>query len=407
MNLTLADSLHIPPLDRCRLLGGARGLHRSVTSINIVDTPEMTSFLKPGELLLTTGSGLGSDPETQVSLVREVSLRGCAGLALKTLRPQPAIPGHLVRAANEHDLPLIEIPHDLTWPDLMLPLMGEILTRRSQPHVRDRCHLFFSRLLQGELQDPDLILAQGQPFGLRPGSEYVCIIARTAQSRHKCKGALLRAVTEAVSRSHLSIMTLELEDVIMILQLQPGCGSRRAASLARSIAEQVLESYKRQLAEPVITLGIGTLQPDVRGIPTSYREAQEAALLGRCVPVPSPGGVCEYADVIGHALLRHVPMTQQSEFVKSTLGRLIEYDRQNNADLVHTLQVYLSTGGRPSETARLLFLHRNTVQFRLSRIAEILEADLANGETLFRLHLALRFLSLATTLECPVTRAAR
>ncbi len=53
------------------------------------------------------------------------------------------------------------------------------------------------------------------------------------------------------------------------------------------------------------------------------------------------------------------------------LGPLKAYDARHGADLVHTLVVFVQLGGNTVATAEALFLHRNSVTYRLQRIREI------------------------------------
>lgn len=65
-------------------------------------------------------------------------------------------------------------------------------------------------------------------------------------------------------------------------------------------------------------------------------------------------------------------------FLSSRYLRLQQYDEENGTDLCPLLECHLSTLMRVSDTARALFLHRNTVLTRLKKIEELLEAELSD-----------------------------
>jgi purine catabolism regulator len=52
-------------------------------------------------------------------------------------------------------------------------------------------------------------------------------------------------------------------------------------------------------------------------------------------------------------------------------GSLVAYDRDHDADLVKTLQVYLECDRSPSQASKVLFVHTQTVNYRLARIQEL------------------------------------
>ncbi|WP_438823690.1 helix-turn-helix domain-containing protein [Bacillus sp. JJ1764] len=64
---------------------------------------------------------------------------------------------------------------------------------------------------------------------------------------------------------------------------------------------------------------------------------------------------------------------------------LLNYDKENNTDYYETLQAYLLNRQNLNETANQLFIHRNTIKYRLNKINELSKIDLTNGETVFQL----------------------
>ncbi len=57
---------------------------------------------------------------------------------------------------------------------------------------------------------------------------------------------------------------------------------------------------------------------------------------------------------------------------------LVRYDRERGSDLVRTLRMYFACGANASEAADKLFLHRNSMLYRLARIEKLSGADLKN-----------------------------
>ncbi len=81
-----------------------------------------------------------------------------------------------------------------------------------------------------------------------------------------------------------------------------------------------------------------------------------------------------------------------SPFRKLVLS-LIDYDQQRGSDLVRTLSVYFESGANASETADRLFLHRNSLLYRLERIQELTRLDLKQPEARLALQLGLLAIS--------------
>ena len=68
---------------------------------------------------------------------------------------------------------------------------------------------------------------------------------------------------------------------------------------------------------------------------------------------------------------------------------LVEHDRERRSDLVRTLRVYFATGANASEAADRLFLHRNSLLYRLERIGKLTGLELKDHRVALALQLRL------------------
>ncbi len=72
---------------------------------------------------------------------------------------------------------------------------------------------------------------------------------------------------------------------------------------------------------------------------------------------------------------------------------LLVYDRERRSDLMRTLRVYFATGANASEAADRLFLHRNSMLYRLARVEKLTGLDLKDSRARLALQLGLLFVS--------------
>lgn len=73
------------------------------------------------------------------------------------------------------------------------------------------------------------------------------------------------------------------------------------------------------------------------------------------------------------------------------VGSLIQYQKNDpNSNLLHTLEVFLDSGCSLVKTSQALYIHRNTLIYRLNKIKEILTYDLDDPEVQFKMNFALR-----------------
>ncbi|GAA0555509.1 purine catabolism regulator [Saccharopolyspora erythraea NRRL 2338] len=103
---TIADLLAQPSLELEVLAGGGH-LDRHLRWAHVSELRDPTPWLRGGELVLTTGLELPGDAEGQRDYVRRLAARGCVGLGFAEERRE--LPGPVLDAAVEHDLPLLAV----------------------------------------------------------------------------------------------------------------------------------------------------------------------------------------------------------------------------------------------------------------------------------------------------------
>jgi purine catabolism regulator len=110
MALTLADLLKIPGLD-IRLKAGGRGVRNAIRWVHVSELEDPTPWLKGGELLLTTGMGVGRTPAKQRAYLDRLRKAGLAGLGFGTGFSFKAVPTALQQAADTAAFPIFEVPY--------------------------------------------------------------------------------------------------------------------------------------------------------------------------------------------------------------------------------------------------------------------------------------------------------
>jgi len=135
------------------------------------------------------------------------------------------------------------------------------------------------------------------------------------------------------------------------------------------------------------TVGITADPAPVEHLAAAIAEARRAV---RAAPLVGRGGE---VVTLGELGLRGALATADPELraaARRLLAPIADYDAAHGRDLVRTLAVYLDEQGKPAATARRLYLHLNSLYYRLQRIEELLALTLDDPDNRFRLELALR-----------------
>jgi purine catabolism regulator len=129
--LPVGEVLGLSTLAGARLIAGAGGLGRVVQRLNVMEVPDVLAWVKPNELLLTTGYPLRHTPESLGHLVADLDACGLAALAVKPGRYLDRLPAEMVEQADRLGLPLIVLPEDVGFDDILNQVLTDILNRQA------------------------------------------------------------------------------------------------------------------------------------------------------------------------------------------------------------------------------------------------------------------------------------
>jgi purine catabolism regulator len=127
--ITVQRALELPGLRSGlpEIVAGADRLHRTVRWVHAGEVPNIASLLKGGELLLTTGYGLGTRPADQRAFVRTLAERGIAALVVELGPRFTRLPAALVETARSTGLPLVQLHREVPFVTVTEEIHTEIV----------------------------------------------------------------------------------------------------------------------------------------------------------------------------------------------------------------------------------------------------------------------------------------
>ena len=156
------------------------------------------------------------------------------------------------------------------------------------------------------------------------------------------------------------------------------------------VPEKSLKSFRAILQKTLrldMVFSMGEKTSLLEDLKYSYREAKEAVLNGETRN--NIDYIKYYTPIETGDLFRFIPKTQGEIFSKSILKTLANPETQSQKDLRETLKVYLDLSYDITKTADKLFIHRNTVSYRIKKCEEILGKPLDDPEFNLGLRLSL------------------
>ncbi|WP_185151545.1 PucR family transcriptional regulator [Peribacillus simplex] len=387
MYLTIEKALKLPALNQVEVIGGNQGLARVINSVSIMDHPDI-SWIKRGELLLTTGYVFKDDLNAQINLVRELSKRGSAGLAIKIKRFLSTIPPGMVEEANKYNFPLLEIPYEMPLSDLLFSFTHELVNKEKVKNNEKGSFEVFHSLLKGENRSSSFI-PQLQEFGFNPDRPYILLLINETKKEADSFfpiGRMLEKLNQT-EKKDFKYWNIDFDGQLIILQGKGMVTDEHLLLQAKRIAGVLEGLISEDNPGTSLSMGLSKVKKEIYNMKEGFIEAKKAIQLGLRV---NPTNINDYASIEVEDLINQIPKDAITQYVLSMIQPIIVYDRENEGELLKTLETYLFSRGRIEDAARALFVHRNTVKFRLSRVEDLLGVDLKSRDIAFKLQFSIK-----------------
>ncbi len=247
--------------------------------------------------------------------------------------------------------------------------------------ARDRMQAaFVDDLLANEIADEQAWVQRGESLGYDLSLPHTAwlVDVQEAADWHGVLTQFLASRKEAIPISRRN------EGVLLFW---PG-ENQKSGRTFKNDANQLVEQLLAVAPKAQIIIGIGRPAVSPSEWLRSLQQARESWHMGKSWQA-SP--VTYFGDLGLYQLLTALSSNPEAaRFFRKTVRPLVEHDDNRNAELVDTLDAFFFCHGNLSQTAVRLHIHRNTLTYRLERIAAITRLDLNDPDARFSLQLALK-----------------
>ncbi|MCD6434892.1 MAG: PucR family transcriptional regulator ligand-binding domain-containing protein, partial [Clostridiales bacterium] len=129
--LSVEELMELDIMKDAKILSGKSGINRRITKMNVMEVPDILDWVSSGEFLLTTAYSIKDDIHQLDRLIPELSKKNITGIGIKTKRYIENIPQSIIDKSNECKFPIIEIPYDVSFSEIIMPVLTEITNRQS------------------------------------------------------------------------------------------------------------------------------------------------------------------------------------------------------------------------------------------------------------------------------------
>lgn len=365
--------------EKMELLGGAGGLDRAVVSANFIQLFTFDQWMKGGEFLLVNGIGLHLEhSENIIKIITKANAKNVACIIFMINQYLPKIPDEAVTLANELDFPIFLIPHEPPFSECISVVYDYILRKRSEETSiakLTRNLLLFDTdtlLLPQQLKesgycDPGYriaVFAAYQKNGSGEAQEWdFCL-------HHLYQEILLHYPQPGNDSGYHPLYMILSNKLTVFLPLQD-------RGQTETVLWKSLQSFSAGNDNIYFSVGCGKYYENICDYKKSYHEAlhchkalqskttqvlfyENLGILRLCFDTSSPGLITEY--------------------INGLLQPVFSYDRANNTQMFHILKTYIAENFNATRASQRLYVHRNTMIQRISKLEKLLDADFEDAD---------------------------
>lgn len=148
MPITVENMLKLDNFFEFKVIAGHNGLQREITSVSVMEAPDVNDWVKGGEFFITTGYCMKDNPKAFEDLIINMNNSGVSALGIKLNRFIEELPERVVNTANRLSFPLIECPINFAFVEIINPVLSTIIDDQSKRMQHsEKIHKSFTQLV--------------------------------------------------------------------------------------------------------------------------------------------------------------------------------------------------------------------------------------------------------------------
>jgi len=275
-----------------------------------------------------------------------------------------------------------------------LILLELVKTQSIQDTERQHHRDFLFDLLYNNFDSLEVIISRGKLWGWNFSKPHFVVVGEIAgydpdSSDRKRFEELVTEMTSLLHRLQPKTICLERNgQVVLLFPLESMLPQSEWHSQALKYLDPILKMLKSLPGKQPFQYGLGNLYNSARYLHRSFQEARTALELGKLFD--NADRLISFHGLGIMRLLHRLDRQELEDFRLEVLGPLLKFDKESNLDLEKTLLAYFSCNTDLNAAGDKLYLHPNTLRYRLKKASEILDRDLSSLENQVNLFLALK-----------------
>jgi PucR family transcriptional regulator, proline-responsive transcriptional activator len=383
MSITVLEATKLETFKNFRLVAGHRGLDNIVEKIGILDWEFITKLeghfiegeFAKGEFVLSSLLFAKDKPELVIEAVKYLVESQVSGLAIKNIYYND-LPNEVINYANEKSVPIFIFDNSVYFEDIITETMDKIRSINNYELLETKVDLLIKMNLNKALIR-DIAFEINSSFK-------ECIFVLYFKEKKFIGDNKIVALIEKLKRNKSTSLydsILKYGNGILIIstyeKIEEKDFKKTTSSLLKDIGINHEEYY----------IGISNLHKSLNELGNCINESIFAQKTGEV----SSNSLNYFSDIgVYSILMPYINETWIHNFHNRIIKPIINYDEKYNTELFNTAIKYIENDGKVNETANEIFLHKNTVRYRINKIKELLNMNDCEGSFYEQLSIAIK-----------------
>ena len=377
MGFTIEDMLVVSS-DRykMKLIAGSGGWSNSISWLLMLEDLTIIRNFSGKELAVTTGLGFPDEP-AMLQLVRDLHAHNASGLIVNTGYYVHELPRTVCEFCDENGFPLLTVPWEIYLADMIKDLSFRLFLQSTADEQISAALISAIEHPEAKERYHDELL----PYFDLDGSFQIAL-ATTGNldrmdtvERKRMSYRMQIYLTNLTHNGHFFYY-----DSCFVIVM-----NAMTAQQSEPILREFAERTRKRMPDRAVYIGVGDPVQDISNLHAAYRRAKAAVSYA----VHEKRELQYFRDMGIRRLLYSVEdrelLRQMSE---EPLLPLLEHDRLHHTEYVETLEMYLIHGGSIRAMADAMFVHRNTILYRMANIRELLGCTLEDPDDRMKYRIA-------------------
>lgn len=380
-----------------KLVAGERGINRNIRWIYFADCVQclnnevdLSELIHGEELVIVTNESLTGNDDTIIDMIKVMFDKNIAGFVIN----EGQISDKVIDYCNEIELPLYELSIDLHLIDLSQIVCKALVEEESNTNSRER---ILSSVLYSDNVNAEEILEQANYLGINLSGKHRIIVMniqdseRQPNKRRAADEGHMMEIRENIKKSvETEFRSYGVRNLMVLSQANAVLILLPAELFSRDLLVTILTNIMKRGSEKyhiAIKAGVGASYEYIEDFKKSYQEARNVMAVSKIASKEEK--VYFYEDLGIYSLIAQISNGKfLDDYVESRIGKLIKADQMQEGELCETLEAYLNHNCNANATAEALFIHRNTMRYRMDKIKKILDDELSDMSVFLELKLA-------------------